>query len=664
MISSPAAEFIERIFGEHRQVLLDLIHKNFYAMHECMLNCFYLPEQASKLLELKKAMPISDFSSAAALFRNKQYLHEKFPAVLKNGNKKLPQISMLNVSQMINKLSSELQRERMKSKIQSTHFNLYSINDFAELVLNINKLRNIHEHESNNYDFSQATMLFGYISRLIGLGPDHVLESISELQTYTERLNNDFLKICGIYIPDESEIPNQSDTSNAEKLDIEKLAQLVAGQVDQIYHEKEVQIKKLEQQLNQKKYFVIDKTKSYYNCDIEDLDLAFHSSPEAAKDTACHATYQYDPEGGFNPIYYIPHGAYQDTTLGHVYLFHDKNDPYFDDNSKEYFMFSKDDIEKSWGPFESPLELIRELSVVYHDNRETAEQYEARQKRDRILFDKSKEKLTQKEKDALDSYRTQQIRIPIKEWKYPQHEKSKIIHTKSSTKKISSNKTDKKPKKNNLSKATNKLPQTIETIIRKTRKDTREELLVLRDKIYTIMTNHTNFDHWDNILSTKIIRNILNNEIFKSSDFKKSKMKPGYLWKTGMNALTYEKRDEESLELMDLQINQFWREIQDITRNYFFDYDLIYNRLRRPWKKTTKEYFEKDYEEHKKLHKRVFNYLNKNNPSLKINHKPFNQFSLSFIKKMDQLIKDNPVDEITFEPVDDGYAIKKIRKLS
>ena len=131
-----------------------------------------------------------------------------------------------------------------------------------------------------------------------------------------------------------------------------------------------------------------------------------------------------------------------------------------------------------------------------------------------------------------------------------------------------------------------------------------------------------------------------------------------------MNALTYEKRDEESLELMDLQINQFWREIQDITRNYFFDYDLIYNRLRRPWKKTTKEYFEKDYEEHKKLHKRVFNYLNKNNASLKINHKPFNQFSLSFIKKMDQLIKDNPVDEITFEPVDDGFAIKKIRKLS
>ena len=68
------------------------------------------------------------------------------------------------------------------------------------------------------------------------------------------------------------------------------------------------------------------------------------------------------------------------------------------------------------------------------------------------------------------------------------------------------------------------------------------------------------------------IKNILNESIFSSEDFKTADIKPGYIWKTAskQEAAPYVKRDKESLELMDLQINQFWGEVQDITRNYFF----------------------------------------------------------------------------------------------
>ena len=178
------------------------------------------------------------------------------------------------------------------------------------------------------------------------------------------------------------------------------------------------------------------------------------------------------------------------------------------------------------------------------------------------------------------------------------------------------------------------------------------------------MTNHTVFDHWDNILNSKIIKNILNESIFSSEDFKTADIKPGYIWKTAskQQAAPYVKRDIESLELMDLQINQFWGEVQDITRNYFFDYDYIYNNKNKPWAKASLKYIKRDQKENKKLYDEIFDYLNKSNSSINKDSSPFNEFSLSFIKALKRNIDEFPDDDLTWEAIGDGYVIKKLRK--
>ena len=257
------------------------------------------------------------------------------------------------------------------------------------------------------------------------------------------------------------------------------------------------------------------------------------------------------------------------------------------------------------------------------------------------------------------------IKIPIQEWEYPKHSYDKDLFDELT--KASENadvKSASSSQAHAVSTKEKNFEKTIETIIRKTRKQTREDLLVLRNKIYTIMTNHTAFDHWDNILSTKIIKNILDNKIFTSSDFKSSDMKPGYLWKTAFKKDTelFIERDRESVELMDLQINQFWGEVQDVTRNYFFDYDYIYNNKNKPWAKASLKYSEKDFLENTILYNEVFNYLQKIIPAINIDEKPFNEFSLSFVRALNKNIDEFPNDELIWEEVGEGFVIKKIRK--
>ena len=115
------------------------------------------------------------------------------------------------------------------------------------------------------------------------------------------------------------------------------------------------------------------------------------------------------------------------------------------------------------------------------------------------------------------------------------------------------------------------------TIIRKTRKETEKQLLSLRDKI--LMESKQQIFNYDCFLNRKIIRNILNEKIFLSEDFRRSNIKPGYIWQTDsrqrfygkLKEAKFVKREQKSLDILDLQINKFWGEVQEITRNYFFD---------------------------------------------------------------------------------------------
>ena len=68
MNDSPASSFIEKILGKNREVLLGIIKKLFFEIHDLFYD-FFLKGKNEKLFEFKRNQPLSDFSSAADLFR-------------------------------------------------------------------------------------------------------------------------------------------------------------------------------------------------------------------------------------------------------------------------------------------------------------------------------------------------------------------------------------------------------------------------------------------------------------------------------------------------------------------------------------------------------------------------------------------------------------------
>lgn len=664
MNNSAASKFIERALGQSREILLELIKKIFFEIHDLVLNEFIVSKKNEKLFDLKRNSILSDFSGAADLFRTSYYFNKKFPQTY-NHKKKFethPQISLVALKREIRRLDDEFSREKIKAQISNEYFNLDSIDQIANLVIDINTLRNREEHELTNFDFSQACLLFSYLNRLLTLTPDYILESSGEFYKYHEYINNEFTKLTKIFIPSENEEEPSSKNQAKVDISIEDLAQKISKQIKEENDQKDEEIKKLKEKLEQKHFYQINKKKSAYDVELNDFYkiMSFYPTKDSNIQNATNITPEWSWEPGTRQGFYIPIGAAVDDK-GHVYVFHDKHDPFFlnmDEKNANEYMFSIEEIEDSWGPFNKPLKLIRELSVVFENDRYTPEEHEAMCVVNEYEFGLSDEKPTEKEKKLADRVRFRPpIIIPIEEWEYPE---ASLI------------KPDKKEPKKSIDNSEN-FPEshetqldnpTVETIIRKTRKETREQLLELRNKIYTIMTNHTAFDHWDNILSSKIISNILNEKIFSIQEFKTTSTKPGYEWKTAskQQAAPFVKRDQESLELMDLQINQFWNEVQDITRNYFFDYDYIYNRKNMPWAKASLKYTEKDYIENKDLYIEILNYLKKEKPSIELDSSPFNQFSLSFIKALKRNIERSPKDSFSWAEHDDGFVIKKLRK--
>ena len=688
MNHSPASNFIEKILGKNREVLLGIIRALFFEIHDLVLSDFFLKGKNEKLFEFKRNQYLSDFSSAADLFRGARYLNNR---ILKyNSSKKMEvphPISLARLEKEIRfTIDDNLAREKIKAKIQNDYFNLDVIDQIASIVLDINSLRNRNEHELSSFDFSQASLLFGYLNRLMALTPDHILESNENYKMYSDFLNNEFKALTKIYIPTEED-ELSTVTKPSANIDLDDLATKISDQIKEDNDAKDKEIKDLKDakdkeiealkdqlEKNTPKYFyAYDLKKEYYeDLATEKDERGFFKTKSAVitsskEDLAWFKALRPDCTpmwGGIGepssvPNFYIPFGAAQDK-YGHIYKFHDKNDPFFStDNMSGFaknYMFSIEEIEASWGPFDEPLEIIRELSVTYTDENYTDEEWEAYSTFKGLWNENPEDVLTPRQLELVKEIEARlPIVIPIKDWKYP-----KASFDKPAEEPLSIS-VDKHPSDFNWEDLDR---PTIETIIRKTRKETREQLLELRNKIYTIMTNLTAFDHWDSILNSKIIRNILNERIFTSEDFKKADIKPGYIWKTAskQQAAPYVKRDQASLELMDLQINQFWEEVQDITRNYFFDYDYIYNNKNRPWVKASLKYTEKDYSENTDLYQEVFDYLHKTEPSLKIDSSPFNEFSLSFIKAIKRNMKEFPNDDLTWEAKGNRFVIKKLRK--
>ena len=660
MNDSPASSFIEKILGKNREVLLGIIRKLFFEIHDLVLRDFFLKGKNEKLFEFKRNQHLSDFSSAADLFREARYLNNRILKYNSSQKMEIPHpISLARLEKEIRfSIDDDLAREKIKAKIQNDYFNLDVIDQIASIVLDINSLRNRNEHELSSFDFSQASLLFGYLNRLMALTPDHILESKENYRMYSDFLNNEFKALTKIYIPTEED-ELLSETKPSANIDYDDLAKKISDQIKEDNDAKDKEIEILKKRLEQKYFYSIEKKKSFYDVELDDFYkiMSFHTSKDANKQNAQDASWQWGWSQRYTE-FNLAQGAVMDD-IGHVYIFHDKNDPFFktiDKESVNDYMFSVEEIEDSWGPFEKPLELIRELSIVFRDESSiTKEHWDAH---GAVIDFSSGEgpEPSEKQKDLARWVQAPPLRrILIEDWTYPEASFDK-------------------PVEESLPRSVDKHPSdfnwedldrpTIETIIRKTRKETREQLLELRNKIYTIMTNHTAFDHWDSILNSKIIRNILNERIFTSEDFKKADIKPGYIWKTAnkQQAAPYVKRDQASLELMDLQINQFWEEVQDITRNYFFDYDYIYNNKNKPWVKASLKYTEKDYSENKDLYQEIFDYLHKIDPSLKIDSSPFNEFSLSFIKAINRNMKEFPNDDLTWEAKGDGFVIKKLRK--
>lgn len=193
---------------------------------------------------------------------------------------------------------------------------------------------------------------------------------------------------------------------------------------------------------------------------------------------------------------------------------------------------------------------------------------------------------------------------------------------------------------------------------RKSSKSVREELIVLRDKIYTIMSNTGELEYWDCILNKRIIRNIINNKIFTAEDFRLSDCKPGYNFIT-MAGGNFTERSKESKSLMDLQLEMFWSEVQEITKNHFFNFYYVFNNRGQPWAKNkTRKYVDEFIQTEPEIITTLTEYVGLDKSDIAWVHE-FDEFSPAFLKAWYRIIKEFPKPRIVMPvPVDDGWALR------
>ena len=188
-------------------------------------------------------------------------------------------------------------------------------------------------------------------------------------------------------------------------------------------------------------------------------------------------------------------------------------------------------------------------------------------------------------------------------------------------------------------------------VLKKTESETKNDLTNLGRKIYTLMNNEMNFDWWDCILNSRIMKNIIKHKIYDAEEFKAKEIYPGYLFKTKFKGLgEFTERDKQSKEIMDLQIKLFWKEIQDVIKSHlYFDYILNSNNF--PWKKTSPVFIKNESNEDKKIREDVINYLEKNDPK-RINQDIFSTFSTSYVRKFKETMDQFPEIKFTWGEIE------------
>lgn len=196
---------------------------------------------------------------------------------------------------------------------------------------------------------------------------------------------------------------------------------------------------------------------------------------------------------------------------------------------------------------------------------------------------------------------------------------------------------------------------------RKSSKSVREELIVLRDKIYTIMSNSRELEYWDCILNKRIISNIINNKIYTAEDFRLSGCRPGYNFIT-MAGGNFTERSKESKSLMDLQLEMFWSEVQEITKNYLFNFYYIFNNRGEPWAKNNKhQYLEKFIQTEPEIIRTLTDYVGQDEGNVAWITHDRNEFSPAFLKAWYRNIKEFPKPSILLPVgVEDGWALRLI----
>ena len=186
MNDSPASSFIEKILGKNREVLLGIIKKLFFEIHDLVLSDFFLKGKMRNYLNLNEISLYLIFR-VLQICLEARYLNNRILKYNSSEKMELPHpISLVRLEKEIRfSIDDDLAKEKIKVKIRNDYFNLDVIDQIASIVLDINSLRNRNEHELSSLDFSQASLLYGYLNRLMALTPDHILESKENFKMYS-----------------------------------------------------------------------------------------------------------------------------------------------------------------------------------------------------------------------------------------------------------------------------------------------------------------------------------------------------------------------------------------------------------------------------------------------------------------------------------------------
>jgi len=536
MKSDPATEFISKITVTNRMILLSIMQKLYFAIHELFLKELKVTEHQKNLIEIKRAIKPSDFSSVTQYFTEPVYKHDLFvpqhlPSNLKEQNNK--KVSIAGLKGKILKIKENSKKDALIMKLSNEYFNFERAIEISDLVLNIKNIRNNNEHETPQNEISKAMLLHANINRLLDLTPDHILESMDEFDEYENYLKQSSVLFHNAYNPAD-EIDSIPQEIPKPEFNYEELKSMISNELRKQAEASEKSLADLKNDLQEmKKKISVPQLQIKAVEDASEPEISFLDTPSFSRKA-------------------IPPPASKQKM------------------KSEKLTYEKPKLTKSYSM--SPTSPTQSISPAAD-------------------FDEG----------SLD----------IKE-------------------------------------------------IKKSSKSVREELISLRDKIYTIISNTGHLEYWDCILNTRIIANIIINKLYTLQEFKLSQSKPGYSFITTAGG-GFAERSQESKRLMDLQLEIFWPEVQEITQTYFFDFSYIFNLRGKPWAINNKEeYIEKFIKEEPETMEVLTEYLGKPKGDLSWRRGAYKEFSPAFLRAWCRTIKKYPKPKffVFHQRLDDGWIFR------